>query len=381
MRFATKAVHTGQKPDPATGATIPPVSFSTTYTQAAPGEHKGYEYSRTQNPTRENLEAVLAALEGGEACACFASGLAAETAILQTLSPGDGVVAGHDLYGGTVRLLERVYRRWGLEIAYAKSPSAADFEAAARSLARPRLVWVETPSNPLLDLTDIIAVSSVAKAAGARLVVDNTFATPYLQRPIALGADYVLHSTTKYLGGHSDVVGGAVVARTRELLEPVKFLQNAMGAVPGPLDCYLTHRGVKTLAVRMRQHCSNARAVAESLVGHPGLERLLYPGLEDHRSHALASEQMDDFGGMVTLTLRGGFDAADRFCRRLRVFAPAESLGGVESLCCHPVTMTHASIPKEIRESRGITDGLVRLSCGIEDAEDLIADVLAALGG
>jgi cystathionine beta-lyase/cystathionine gamma-synthase len=367
VKFETRAIHAGQPPDAATGATIPPVSFSTTYTQEAPGRHKGFEYSRTRNPTRIALEECLAALEEGEACAAFASGLAAETALFQSLRPGDGVVGGHDLYGGTFRLLERVFRPWGLEIAYARDASAGAYREALRGLKQPRLVWIETPTNPLLDVVDIAAVCAAAREAGAKVGVDNTFASPYLQQQLALGADFSVHSTTKYLGGHSDAVGGAVVAKRNADLEPVRFLQNAAGAVPGPLDCYLVLRGLKTLAVRMERHCSNAARIAKEAASMPGVRRVLYPR---------ECPQMRAGGGMVTLDLDG--DAAG-FCSRLRVFACAESLGGVESLAGHPVTMTHASIPREIREAKGITDTLVRLSVGIEHVDDLLDDIRQAL--
>lgn len=379
MQFFTRAIHVGQEPDPTTGATIPPVSFSTTYTQAAPGEHKGYEYSRTQNPTRGNLEAVIASLEGGEVAAAFSSGLAATNTILQTLRPGDGVVAGHDLYGGTFRLLDKLFRPWGLEVVFARDGSPEAFAEAIKSLKKPRLLWLETPTNPMLDLCDIAALAKLAKGAGMKTVVDNTFATPALQQPLALGADLIMHSSTKYLGGHSDVVGGIVVGKTVADLADIRFLQNAAGAVPGPLDCYLTHRGIKTLAVRMRQHNENALALAKALQGARGLKRVIYPGLADHPAHEIARRQMCGFGGMVSIEIDGGFAETKRFCSALRIFALAESLGGVESLCCHPATMTHGSIPKEIREPRGVTDSLVRLSVGIEAVEDLIADVRQAL--
>ncbi len=379
MNFETRAIHAGQDPDPATGATIPPVHFTTTYTQAAPGEHKGYEYSRTQNPTRQRLEECLASLEEGEACAAFSSGLAATTAVFQALAPGDGVVAGHDLYGGTFRLLDRVFRRWGLEAATAGDGSPESYRLAVESLARPRLLWIETPTNPLLDIVDIAALAALAHEHGMTVAVDNTFATPYLQQPLRLGADLVIHSTTKYLGGHSDVVGGAVIARTKELLEPVRFLQNAAGAVPGPLDCYLLTRGIKTLAVRMDRHSANAQHIASELAGMRGVESVLYPGLPSHRGRTIAARQMRAFGGMVSFRTEGDVEATRRFFSRLRVFACAESLGGVESLACHPATMTHASVPPEMRRARGVTDNLVRLSVGLESVEDLLADLRQAL--
>ncbi|MCI0421081.1 MAG: PLP-dependent transferase, partial [Acidobacteria bacterium] len=348
-------------------------------TQSAPGQHKGYEYSRTQNPTRKALEQCLASLEEGEDCAAFASGLAATAAVFQAMEPGDGVVGGHDLYGGTFRLLEKVFHRWGLEVRFAADSSLEAHDRAITSLSRPRLLWLETPTNPLLDIVDISALAQLAKTRAMTVVVDNTFATPYLQKPLSLGADLVVHSTTKYLGGHSDVVGGAVVARQKEVMEGIRFLQNAAGAVPGPMDSYLVLRGLKTLAVRMERHCDNARRLAEILTKTRGVARVFYPGLSEHSGFQVARKQMSDFGGMISIQLEGDAERAHRFCSRLKVFSLAESLGGVESLCCHPATMTHASIPRELRETRGVTDTLVRLSVGIEDVEDLIADIEQAL--
>jgi len=394
MRFATQAIHIGQAPDPTTGATVPPIYATSTYTQTAPGEHKGYEYSRTQNPTRRGLEDCLAALEGGAGCAAFASGLAAENAVLAALlRPGDSVVAYGDLYGGTYRLLERVFRPWGLTTRYATDTSPAALAALVDETTR--MVWLETPTNPLLRLLDIAAIGEAVRARSRSLtphrppaspgvpdlilVVDNTFATPALQRPLALGADLVVHSTTKYLGGHSDVVGGAVVAAAPNVLEPIRFFQNAAGGVPGPFDCFLVHRGIKTLAVRMRQHCENALRIAQWAAGRPEFERVVYPGLPSHPDHTLAARQMCGAGGMVTVELRGGLAAARRFLSRTCLFACAESLGGVESLANHPASMTHASVPPEQRARIGLTDGLVRLSVGIEDADDLIADLEEAL--
>jgi cystathionine gamma-lyase len=381
MEFATRSIHVGQRPDRVTGATIPPISLSTTFTQAAPGEHKGYEYSRSGNPTRDALEECLASLEEGAACAAFSSGLAASAAVFQSLDPGDGVVGGHDLYGGTYRLLEQVFRPSGLEVAYAADGSPEAYAKALESLARPRLLWLETPTNPLLDVADIRRACEIAHARDSRVVVDNTFATPYLQQPLKLGADLVVHSTTKYLGGHSDVVGGAVIARQTEDLERVRFLQNAVGAVPGPMDCYLVQRGLKTLAIRMEKHCANALRIAEELAVWEQVREVIYPGLESHRGHAIARRQMRAFGGMVTIRLHGGESAARRFCSNLRLFACAESLGGVESLCSHPATMTHASVPRHIRESRGISEDMLRLSVGIEEPADLLDDLRRALAG
>jgi cystathionine gamma-lyase len=401
MRFSTRAIHVGQEADPATGATVPPIYATSTYTQAAPGRHKGFEYSRTHNPTRNNLEAALAALEGGQAAAGFASGMAATNAILSALlRPGDSVVAYGDMYGGTYRMLERIFRPWGLTARYCESTDPRDVAAMVDETTK--LVWIETPTNPMLRLLDIAAVTEQCRAAAGRcgtrpmahrggspmdhtlgllVVVDNTFASPALQRPLEHGADLVMHSTTKYLGGHSDVVGGAVVARDGRCLEPIRFFQNAAGGVPGPFDCFLTHRGLKTLAVRMRQHCENAQRIAEWCRGQPAFEQVIYPGLADHPDHALARRQMSGFGGMVTCVLRGGLDAASRFMSATRLFSCAESLGGVESLVNHPAIMTHASIPREVREQRGVVDGLVRLSVGIEDVEDLVEDLAQALRG
>jgi cystathionine gamma-lyase len=377
LGFATRAIHAGQEPDPTTGATIVPIYATSTYTQAAPGQHKGYEYSRTGNPTRTALETCLAALEDGERCLAFASGLAATTGVLLTLRPGDEIAAAADLYGGTFRLLERVFKPWGLVARYTEDPSPAGF--AKIITAKTKLVWVETPTNPLLQIIDIAAVAELAHKAGAVLAVDNTFASPYLQQPIKLGADLVIHSTTKYLGGHSDVVGGAVIG-PRELMQGIAFYQNAAGGTPGPFDAWLTLRGVKTLAVRMERHCANARQLAEWLTGHPKVQKVYFPGLANNPGHAIAKKQMRDFGGMLSVSVKGGKEGALRMLTRTKLFSLAESLGGVESLIGHPATMTHASIPAEIRVARGIDDGLVRLSVGIEDVQDLRADLEFALG-
>jgi len=374
--FATLAIHAGQEADAATGATVVPIYATSTYTQEAPGRHKGYEYSRSGNPTRAALETCLAALEGGERGLAFASGLAATTAVLSMLKPGDEVAAAADLYGGTYRLLEHVYRPWGLVTRYTEDLSPAGFARIINPATR--LVWIETPTNPLLQIVDIAAVAGLARKAGAPLAVDNTFASPYLQQPLALGADLVIHSTTKYLAGHSDVIGGAVIGR-RNLLELIAFYQNAAGGVPGPFDAWLTLRGAKTLAVRMERHCANARHLAEWLARQPRVERVYYPGLVDHPGHAVARKQMRDFGGMISVSLRGGKETALRMLTRTKIFSLAESLGGVESLIGHPATMTHASIPPEIRQARGIDDGLVRLSVGIEDVADLERDLEYAL--
>lgn len=379
--FSTRAIHAGQEADPATGATIVPIYATSTYTQEAPGKHKGYEYSRTGNPTRTALEKCLAALEGGERGLAFASGLAATSAVLSILKPGDEVAAAADLYGGTFRLLERVFKPWGLNTRYTEDPSPVAFDKMITPATR--LVWLETPTNPLLQIVDIQGIANLVKqrsTSGQKIVlaVDNTFASPYLQQPLRLGADLVVHSTTKYLGGHSDVVGGAVIG-SNELLQPIAFQQNAAGGVPGPFDAWLTLRGVKTLAVRMARHCENARKLAGWLTEQPQVKRVYFPGLPSHPGHELAKRQMRDFGGMISVNLKGGKDAALRLLTRTKLFSLAESLGGVESLIGHPATMTHASIPAEVRQARGIDDGLVRLSVGIEDVEDLLADLKQAL--
>jgi cystathionine gamma-lyase len=347
-----------------------PILATSTFTQTAPGQHKGFEYSRTGNPTRAALEECLASLEGGERGLAFASGSAATAAVLSTLRPGDEVAAAADLYGGTYRLLERVFAPWGLVTHYTDDPSPQGFQSIITP--KTKLVWIESPTNPLMQIVDI------AHKAGALLAVDNTFASPFLQQPLALGADLVVHSTTKYLGGHSDVVGGAVVGK-RDLLKPIAFYQNAAGGTPGPFDCFLVLRGIKTLALRMERHCANARALAEWLSKHPRIEHTYYPGLPGDPGHAVAKRQMRDFGGMISVLVKGGRGGAQSLLTRTKLFSLAESLGGVESLINHPATMTHASIPAEKRQARGIVDGLVRLSVGIEDVADLQSDLEQAL--
>jgi cystathionine gamma-lyase len=374
LGFGTRAIHAGQSPDPTTGAVMTPVYFTSTYAQEGPGEHKGFEYSRTHNLTRFALEANLASLEEGRHGLAFASGLAATSTVLQLLSAGDHVIAGDDLYGGSFRLFDKVYRRLGLSFSYV-DPVGGGAAFAAAVQPNTRLVWLESPTNPLLKLCDIAAVAEVCKARGVLLAVDNTFMTPYHQRPLALGADIVCHSTTKYLNGHSDVIGGAVITRDDELHQRLAFLQNAVGAVPSPMDSFLVLRGLKTLHVRMDRHEQNARALAAWLAGHEQVERVIYPGLESHPQHALAVRQQRGFGGMISFDLRGGVEAACRFLRACRVFTLAESLGGVESLIEHPAIMTHASIPPDRRRALGIGDGLIRLSVGIEDLADLRADI------
>jgi cystathionine gamma-lyase len=378
MRFATKAIHVGQDPDPTTGATIVPIYQTSTYTQEAPGQHKGYEYSRTGNPTRSALEECVASLEGGEYGLAFASGLAATVATMSLLSPGDHVVAGDDLYGGTYRLFDKVLPRiGGLEFTYADTTDPQSVEKVLRP--ETKLLWIETPTNPMLTLSDIARLSEMARERETIVAVDNTFASPYFQNPLALGANIVVHSTTKYMGGHSDVVGGATVTSNPDLYEGMQFYQNAAGGVPGPFDSWIVLRGLKTLAVRMRQHEENALSVAEFLQDHPLVETVNFPGLPSHPQHELARRQMSGFSGMVSFTLKGGTEAAYAAVQKTRVFHFAESLGGVESLITHPATMTHAAIPREQREARGVTDGLMRLSVGIEDKEDLIADLDRAI--
>jgi cystathionine gamma-lyase len=371
--FETLAIHAGQQPDPTTGAIMTPVYLTSTYVQAGPGEHKGYEYSRTRNPTREALEGCLAALEGARHGLAFGSGLAATDAVLHLLDAGDHVIVSDDVYGGTFRIFDKVFRRAGLEFTYVDLTDPANLARALRP--RTRLVWIESPTNPMLKIVDLAEVARVARAHGATTVVDNTFATPYFQRPLELGVDLVAHSTTKYLNGHSDVVGGAVLTSDPALHERLRFLQNAVGGVPGPMDSFLVLRGLKTLHVRMERHAENALAVARHLEAHPQVERVTYPGLSSHPQHALAARQMRGFGGMLTFVVRGGLEAARAFLRATRVFACAESLGGVESLIEHPAIMTHASVPRETRERLGIADGFIRASCGIEHVEDLVDDL------
>ena len=377
MKFSTRAIHVGQAPDPTTGATIIPIHPSSTYTQEEIGKHKGYEYSRTGNPTRHAFEECLASLEEGKYGLAFASGLAATVAALSILRPGDHVIAMDDQYGGTYRLFEKVYVPQQVSFSYVDGRNAAEFARAMRP--ETKLVWIETPTNPLLQLVDIRAVAEISRAGDALLAVDNTFATPYFQRPLSLGAHMIVHSTTKYINGHSDVVGGAVITNEEKLFKAIKFYQNAAGAVPSPFDCWLSLRGVKTLAVRMRAHQENALRIAEFLQGHPLVESVRYPGLPGHSQHELALRQMSGFGGMISFQLRGGRAEANVFFKNLKYFSFAESLGGVESLACYPPTMTHGAIPKEDRERRGINDGTIRLSVGLEDVDDLIEDLDQAL--
>jgi O-succinylhomoserine (thiol)-lyase len=377
MKFATKAIHAGQEPDPTIGAIMTPIYQTSTYAQQGLGEHKGYEYARTGNPTRTALENCLASLENGKYGLAFASGMAAEHAILSLLSAGDHMLACDDLYGGSYRIFERIMGRYQVQTSYVTASNAQEYEQAIRP--ETRLIWLETPTNPLLRLVDIRAVAEIAHRHNLLLVVDNTFSSPYFQRPLELGADIVLHSTTKYINGHSDVIGGAVVMNDPQVYESIKFFQNAAGGVPGPHDAWLTLRGIKTLAVRMRQHEENAHVVARFLSEHPRVEKVYYPGLASHPDHELAKRQMRGFGGMVSFQFKGTLADVDKVVRRFQLFTFAESLGGVESLVCHPASMTHGSIPREIREARGLNDTLLRLSIGIEDAEDLLADLEQAL--
>ncbi len=378
MRFATRTIHACQPSDPLTGSVVAPLYQTSTFEQDEPGIHKGYDYTRTNNPTRARLEAVLADLEGGLHAAVYASGLAAESAILQAyLRPGDEIVIPRDVYGGTFRLLNRVYKPLGCVV---RQIDVNDPAALAASLnARTRLVWIESPTNPRLLVCDIRAIAQAAHAVRALLVVDNTFATPLFQRPFELGADLIIHSVTKYLAGHSDVIQGAVIARDAAVFEPVKFLQNACGGVPSPFDCWLTLRGLKTFELRMERHAQNAAAIADALDGHPAVRRVYFPGLADHPGHEIARRQMTGFGGMVSFELDGTIEDVTRYVSSRRYFALGESLGGVKSLICHPAKMTHASIPPAERAALGLADTLIRLSPGCENTEDLVEDILEGL--
>jgi cystathionine beta-lyase len=377
MKFGTKAIHAGVSPDPVTGAIMTPIYQTSTYVQAAPGDHKGYEYSRTHNPTRTALQQALAALENGKHGLCFSTGMGAVDAVIKLLNPGDEVISTNDLYGGTYRIFTKVFEKYGIKFHFTgmQDPKAVENLVTAKT----KLIWVETPTNPTLNIIDIEAMAAIAKKAQALLVVDNTFATPYLQNPLDLGADIVLHSLTKYMGGHSDVVMGALVVKTDALHEQLAFIQNSCGATPGPMDCFLVLRGIKTLHIRMRQHCENGKQIAHWLKSHPKVDKVLYPGFEEHPGHLVAKKQMRDFGGMISFTLKGDkIEDAVKFLSHTHLFSLAESLGGVESLIGHPASMTHASIPKAEREKAGLKDSLIRLSVGIEDAEDLIEDLSAA---
>ena len=378
MRFGTKAIHAGVEPDPTTGAIMTPIYQTSTYVQAGPGNHKGYEYSRTHNPTRTALQNALAALENGKHGLCFATGMASIDAIVKLLKPGDEVVSTNDLYGGTYRLFTKVYEGFGVKFKFVDMGDLRNVEAAISP--NTKLIWAETPTNPLLRIIDIAGLATIARKCGALLGVDNTFASPYLQTPLELGADIVMHSVTKYLGGHSDVVMGALVVNDDALAERLVFLQNSCGATPGPQDCFLVLRGLKTLHLRMQRHCENGKVIAEWLVKHPKVDKVYWPGFPTHANHAVAAKQMRGFGGMISFTLKGDNMAdATRVLSSTKLFSLAESLGGVESLLGHPASMTHASIPREERLRNGLADTLIRLSVGLEDAEDLIADLDQAL--
>ncbi len=379
MKFNTKAIHGGQQHDPAYGAVMPPIYQTSTYAQSTPGGHKGYEYSRTHNPTRAALEAALASIEDGTYGLAFGSGLAAIDAVMKLLSPGDEVISTNDLYGGSYRLFTAIFQKFGIKFHFVGMSDVSAIEDKINS--NTKLIWAETPTNPMMNVVDISACATIAKKHQLLLAVDNTFATPYLQQPLTLGADIVMHSATKYLGGHSDVVMGSLVVRDQGLAERLYFIQNASGAVCGPQDSFLVLRGIKTLHVRMQRHCENGRAVAEFLKTHPQVEKVYWPGFTDHLNHEIARSQMRDFGGMISfVTKDNDFQKAIATVEKLKVFTLAESLGGVESLAGHPASMTHASIPKEEREKTGVVDSLIRLSVGIEDAEDLIQDLAQALG-
>jgi cystathionine beta-lyase len=378
MKFGTKAIHAGVQPDPATGAIMTPIYQTSTYVQEGVGNHKGYEYSRTLNPTRHALEKNLAAIENGKHGACFGSGLAAIDCVIKMLNPGDEVISTNDLYGGSYRIFKTIFEKYGIKFHFVNMQNPSEVEAMLNE--NTKLIWVETPTNPMMNIVDISAMSKLAKKAGAMLAVDNTFATPYLQTPLDLGADIVMHSATKYLGGHSDVVMGALITSNDDIAKEMYRIQNSSGAVTGPMDSFLVLRGIKTLHLRMQRHCENGKIIAEYLKNHVKVDRVYWPGFESHPNHEVAKKQMKDFGGMISFTIKGNkLEDALEIVKKVELFALAESLGGVESLIGHPATMTHASIPKEVREQSGVVDSLIRLSVGIEDAEDLIADLDQAL--
>ncbi|MBN8666539.1 MAG: cystathionine gamma-synthase [Chitinophagales bacterium] len=379
MKKNTRFIHAGMEPDPSTGAIMTPIYQTSTYVQEAPATHKGYEYARSQNPTRTALEKALAEIENGKFGLAFSSGVAATDAVIKLLEPGDEVVCGNDMYGGTYRLFTKVFEKFGLKFIYTDTTNSNNVAAAISP--KTKLIWLETPTNPLMNVSDIAAIASIAKKAGALLCVDNTFASPCLQNPLDLGADIVMHSATKYLSGHSDVIQGALVMNDPALREKLYFIQKSCGAVPGPMDCFLVLRGIKTLGVRMKAHCENGRAIAHFLRQHPAVAKVYWPGFEDHPQHAIAKKQMSDFGGMISFELKNqSVEEAKRVLSSTHLFSLAESLGGVESLINHPASMTHASIPREERIKNGLNDGLIRLSVGIEDAEDLIEDLRKAIG-
>lgn len=378
MKLATKIIHAGAEPDPSTGAIMTPIYQTSTYVQAAPGQHKGYEYARSQNPTRKALEDALAIIENGKYGLAFSSGVAATDAVIKLLSPGDEVIAANDMYGGTYRLFTKVFEKFGIKFIYVDTSKVSNVADAITN--HTKLIWIETPTNPLMNISDISAIALVAKNAGALLCVDNTFASPYLQNPLNEGADIVMHSATKYLGGHSDVIQGALVMNDSSIRDQLYFIQKSCGAVPGPMDCFLVLRGIKTLHVRMQRHCENGAAIAHYLRSHPKVEKVYWPGFEDNEGYAIAKKQMRDFGGMISFTLKDeSIEAANKVLSSTKLFSLAESLGGVESLINHPASMTHASIPREERIKNGLADGLIRLSVGLEDANDLIEDLKTAI--
>jgi cystathionine beta-lyase/cystathionine gamma-synthase len=379
MKFATKAIHAGVHPDESTGAIMTPIYQTSTYVQDGVGNHKGYEYSRTLNPTRHALEKNIAAIENGNYGACFGSGLAAIDCVIKMLNPGDEVVSTNDLYGGTYRLFKTIFEKYGIVFHFVGMQDAASVESFVNE--NTKLIWVETPTNPMMNIVDIEAMAAIAKKAGAMLCVDNTFATPYLQNPLDLGADIVMHSVTKYLGGHSDVVMGALICNDEEIAKEMYRIQNSTGAVTAPMDSFLVLRGIKTLHLRVQRHCENGEKLANFLVNHPKIDKVYWPGFPSHPNHDVARKQMRGYGGMISFTMKGNrLEDALEVVKKVEIFALAESLGGVESLIGHPATMTHASIPKEVREKTGVVDSLIRLSVGIEDADDLIADLTQALG-
>lgn len=379
MYFNSKTIHGGQEPDKAYGAVMPPIYQTSTYSQTIPGGHKGFEYSRTHNPTRQALERSLASIETGEFAFAFGSGLAAMDAVLKLLKPGDEVVSTDDLYGGSYRLFTKIFEDFGIRFHFVNMSNVDNVKSALNK--NTRMVWVETPTNPMMNVIDIQAISVLCQSNDVLLAVDNTFASPYIQQPLNLGADIVMHSATKYLAGHSDVILGSLVTNDKSLAERLGFIQNASGAVPGPMDSFLTLRGIKTLHVRMQRHCENAAQIANYLKTHPKIEKVYWPGFEDHPNHHIAKAQMSDFGGMLSFVTKGAnYESAIQILKKLKLFTLAESLGGVESLAGHPASMTHASIPKEIREQSGVVDALIRLSVGIEDVRDLIADLDQAIG-
>lgn len=378
MKFGTKAIHAGLEPDPSTGAIMTPIFQTSTYVQESPGKNKGYGYARGKNPTRVALEKNIAALEEGKHCVCFSSGMGATDAVIKLLAPGDEVVTGDDLYGGSYRMFTKIYEPFGIKFHFVDMTNVENISKAVNS--KTKLIWLETPTNPTMQIVDIEACAKIAKQHNILLAVDNTFASPYLQNPLLLGADIVMHSVTKYLGGHSDVVMGALIVNDDKLHERLYFILNSCGANPGPMDSFLVLRGIKTLHLRMERHCYNGRKIAEYLKTHPRIEKIYWPGFEDHPNHAIAKKQMKDFGGMISIALKGAsLDDTFRIASSFNVFSLAESLGGVESLVNHPATMTHASVPKAEREKVGVTDNLLRLSVGVEDVEDLLEDIKQAL--